>query len=407
MPENTNPTTFSFTVNKTDGRARTGTLTTPHGVVQTPAFIFCATKAAIRVATPSVLREAGTQIILGNTYHLMLQPGADLIANQGGLQKFTGWRGPMFTDSGGFQIFSMGHGLIADEIKGRRTSKNEKSLLKITEQGATFRSYVDGRKWTLTPEQSIEIQRQLGADLIVVLDECTPFHVDKDYTARSMHMTHRWGQRCLAEFKRKDDGRQALYGIIQGGVYQDLRTEACDFVNQQDFNAHAIGGSLGEHREQMYEVVDWCMQTLRQDRPVHLLGIGGIRDIWENVGVGVDTFDCVHPTRLARHGGALTRYKANERRNMRNAVYANDPNPIEPGCTCYTCQNFSRAYVHHLVRTSEPLAYTLLSIHNIHFMNTLLATIRQAIEQGRFAAEKKAWLEDLTQNDQAENSFTV
>ena len=211
---------FSFAIrSRESGGARRGVLSTPHGSIETPAFIFCGTKAAIKGLTPAQMRDAGTQIILSNTYHLMIQPGADRVARFGGLHRFTGWDGPMLTDSGGFQIFSMGHGSVADELKGRSDRMRETSLLKVTEQGAVFRSYLDGQRLTLTPEGAIDIQRKLGADLIVQLDECTPFHVDRNYTARSMAMSHRWGDRCIAEFARGDDGRQALYGIVQGGVY--------------------------------------------------------------------------------------------------------------------------------------------------------------------------------------------
>jgi queuine tRNA-ribosyltransferase len=382
---------FQFSIEATSGGARAGILKTPHGDVRTPAFIFCATKAATRVATPQVLREEGTEIILANTYHLMLQPTADVVEQQGGLQQFTGWRGPMLTDSGGFQIFSMGHGHVADEIKGRRSGKHEKSLLKITEDGATFRSYVDGRKITLTPEDAMDIQAKLGADLVVVLDECTPFNVDKAYTQKSLYMTNRWAKRCLTHFEKNDTSKQALYGIVQGGIYEDLRKESVEFLNGENFFAHAIGGSLGQNREQMYDVVRFTAQYLRKDRPVHLLGIGGIRDIWEHAGQGIDTFDCVHPTRLARHGGALA-VNNKERINLPNARYRHDSRPIDETCTCYTCRTFSRSYLHHIVRTGEPLAQSLLSIHNIHFMNKLMRTVRQSILENTFEQVKKEWL---------------
>ena len=380
-------------------RARLGELRTPHGVVQTPAFIFCATKAAIKGVTAEMMRAEGTQIILSNTYHLLLQPGPEVLAKQGGLQKFTGWRGPMLTDSGGFQIFSLGHGSVAAEIKGRRMTGRAKTLTKITEAGAEFKSYIDGRRHFLTPEKSIDVQRNLGADLIVVLDECTPFHVDREYTRKSMQMTHRWAVRSLNEFKRGDDGRQALYGISQGGVYPDLRQESCDFINSQDFFAHAIGGSLGADKSQMYDVVAQTMSLLRPDRPVHLLGIGGIRDIFVGVENGVDTFDCVHPTRLARHGGALVRPENNpnhdsgrEHINLRNKQFEFDDQPIEPDCSCSTCKTYTRGYIHHLLKARELLAYTLITAHNVNFMNRLLAAIRQAIHAATLEQEKKNWL---------------
>ena len=385
---------FSFAIEARHGMARAGRLMTPHGVIETPAFIFCATKAAIRVATPQTLREEGTQIILGNTYHLMLQPGSERVAELGGLQQFTGWRGPMLTDSGGFQIFSLGHGTIADEIKGKRDGKYPKTLIKISEEGAEFRSYIDGRKHRLTPESAITVQQQLGADLILVLDECTPFHVDRSYTERSLARTNRWGVRSLREFQRTDSGQQALYGIVQGGVYEDLRYESAGFVAEQPFFGQAVGGSLGSSREQMYEVVGWSMAKLDPLKPTHLLGIGGVRDIWEGVERGVDTFDCVHPTRLARHGGALA-VNARERLNLRNAAYASDTGPLDAACGCYTCQTVSRGYLHHLVKSGEPLGYALLALHNIRFMNDLMRVIRQSLFDGTFAATKRAWLARL------------
>ncbi|MES2607545.1 MAG: tRNA guanosine(34) transglycosylase Tgt [Pseudomonadota bacterium] len=390
---------FKFTYQETTtDRARIGRLETPHGVVETPAFIFCATKAAIKSVTAEQMREAGTQIILSNTYHLMLQPGADVVAHHGGLQKFTGWRGPMLTDSGGFQIFSLGHGSIANEIKGRQNNQRPKTLLRITEEGARFKSYIDGSSWMLTPEESIRIQHKLGADMIVVLDECTPFHVEKTYTKDSMEMSHRWAKRCLTEFVNlNENGQQRLYGIIQGGVYEDLREQGCDFVNSQNFFGHAIGGSLGASKEQMYDVVNFTASKLDRARPIHLLGIGGIRDIFNGVRAGIDTFDCVHPTRLARHGGALVKPSSvegntKEHINLGNLRFRLDNNPIDPDCTCSTCKNYSRGYIHHLLKAREMIASTLISIHNIHFMNQLLTEIRKALVDSTLDAAEKRWI---------------
>jgi len=384
---------FSFEILSQDpgSRARTGRLTTPHGTVNTPAFIFCATKAATRVATAQQLRDLGTEIILSNTYHLMLQPGSEHVEKRGGLQEFTGWRAPMLTDSGGFQIFSLGHGLVADEIKGRGARSNNKTLQKITEEGATFKSYRDGSTHTLTPEKAITVQQQLGADLILVLDECTPFHVDKAYTEKSMQLSHRWALRSLKQFQATDTGKQALYGIVQGGVYEDLRLDAGAFIASQPFFGQAVGGSLGADAPQMDAVVGYAMKNLDMKKPTHLLGIGGIRDIWTQVAFGIDSFDCVHPTRLARHGGALY-YNKRERLNLRNARYAHDDRPLIEGDGCPTCQQHSRAYLHHLVRAGEPLGYLLLALHNIAFMNKLMRDVRAAIESGQFAAHQRAAL---------------
>jgi queuine tRNA-ribosyltransferase len=393
---------FDITYKSPNSKARLGRLSTPHGAVDTPSFIFCATKAAIKGATPQDMRRENTQIILANTYHLMLQPGSELVAQMGGLHKFMGWDGPMLTDSGGFQIFSLGHGSVAEEVKGRRQSSRPKSLLSITEEGATFKSYLDGSKHVLTPEKSIQIQRGLGADLIVVLDECTPFHVDKVYTEKSMYLSHRWAERSLKEFQKGPEGTQALYGITQGGVYPDLRKISADFVNNLPFFGHAVGGSLGADKSQMAEVVEMAMEPLDPSRPVHLLGIGGVSDIFYGVTQGIDTFDCVHPTRLARHGGALVPVsvweemgenpEGREHINLRNARFRNDPQPIDGTCHCQTCQTYSRSYIHHLLKAGELLALQALTIHNVHFMNRLLTSIRQAIAENRLEEEKKRWV---------------
>lgn len=387
---------FNFKITHTHENARCGELVCPHGTIQTPNFIFCATKGAIKGLLPSQMKTEGTQFILSNTYHLMLNPGADHIEKMGGLHKFMGWDGPLLTDSGGFQIFSLGHGSVASEIKGRSNTKRPQTLLKITEEGAKFKSYVDGSLHFLTPEKSMEVQRKLGVDFAVMLDECTPFHVDKSYTAASMRMSHRWGQRSLAEFKRHDNGKQKVYGIVQGGIYPDLRIESCEFVNDHDFFGIAVGGSLGQSKGQMHDVVGVAMATLRRDRPVHLLGIGGTSDIFNGVRYGIDTFDCVHPTRLARHGGALVKAKHNtsstrEHLNLNNAVNKESMDPIEPDCTCHTCTHFSKGYIHYLLKAKELLALQLLTIHNVSFMNRLMADIRMGIQTGTLDAVEKEW----------------
>jgi queuine tRNA-ribosyltransferase len=383
---------FDITHKDPDSYARLGRLTTPHGSIDTPNFIFCGTKASVKGLSPSQMRAEKVDIILSNTYHLMLSPGPDLIAEMGGLHKFMNWNGPMFTDSGGFQIFSLGHGSVADEIKGRGNRYRDKSILNITEEGAAFRSYLDGRKFFLTPESSVDIQRKLGADLIVQLDECTPFHVDKEYTARSSEMSMRWGDRSLAEWKRKDDGRQRMYGIVQGGVYPDLRKESCEWTRDRDFFATAIGGSLGAHKEQMYEVVAMCSPHIHPERPVHLLGIGSFIDVFSNVRSGIDTFDCVSPTRIARHGWAMVKGAPKERLNMRNARFARDPDPVDPTCDCHACKNHSRSYIHHLFRVGEFLGLQLLSIHNVATMTRLMREVRAAIGAGALDQLQKEWV---------------
>lgn len=410
---------FNFTISyqSSQNRARLGTITTPHGNINTPAFIFCATRAAIKAVSPLDMKASGTQFILANTYHLMLQPGSEIIAKFGGLHKFMGWDGPLLTDSGGFQIFSLGHGTIADEIKGKKNIHRPKTLLKITEEGALFRSYLDGKIHLLTPEKAIKIQRELGADLILVLDECTPFHVDKAYTKQSMDMSHRWAKRGLEEFKQYNNERQALYGIIQGGVHEDLRTESCNFVNEHSFFGQAIGGSLGTNHIQMQEIVAITTAKLNPNRPTHLLGIGGINDIFAGVTNGIDTFDCVHPTRLARHGGALVRppcipeNKINNHINLTNSRFKLDEQAIEPDCYCLTCKQYSRGYLHHLLKSKELLAYQLITIHNVNFMNRLMLAIRQAIKNNNLEKERQHWLNDASSYysklRQSENNYAI
>ena len=381
--------------------ARTGTISTPHGNIKTPAFIFCATKGALKSFSTSDAKKNNTQIILSNTYHLMLQPGGEIIAKHGGLHKFIGWNGPMLTDSGGFQIFSLGHGSVADEIKGRKSNfKKNKTLININEEGAIFKSYIDGSNLLLSPEKSIQIQRDLGADLIVVFDECTPFNVDKNYTSESMLRSHRWAERSINYFnsnlkydsKAGSSGSQEIYGIIQGGIYKDLREESIYF-NQKKIDTFgiAIGGSLGSNKNEMQEVVSFTASRLENSKPVHLLGIGEPVDIWEFVEHGIDTFDCVSPTRLARHGSALVKGKRNKI-NLKNKKFKENFNPIDISCNCYTCKNFTLSYLHHLFVSNEILALQLVTNHNIYFMNELMETIRYSINNNIFEEVKKEWL---------------
>ena len=386
---------FGFDILLQNRNGRLGKLKTPHGVIDTPAFIFCGTKASVKCISPRQLRENKTQIILSNTYHLFSFPGSKHIKAHGGLHKFMNWDGPMLTDSGGFQIFSLGHGSVADEIKGKRSGVA--TLSKITEEGAIFRSYWDGSTQLLTPEKSIETQRELGSDLIVAFDECTPFHSDKRYTEYSMERSHRWEFRSLTEFEKHDDGTQALYGIVQGGIHPDLRKRSAEFISSNSFFATAIGGTLGSTKEQMYEVVEMAMQGLIMSRPIHLLGIGGIVDIFHGVEMGIDTFDCVHPTRIARHGGALvkSKYRDHEKRehiNLKRSQYVDDDNPIEPDCDCYTCRTFSRAYLHYLLKADEMLAIPAVTTHNIRFMNKLMEEIREGVASETLDEVKSKWL---------------
>ena len=386
-----------------NSKARVGVLKTVHGNLETPAFIFCGTKATVKGVLPSSLIETNTQIILSNTYHLMLQPGSEVIANSGGLQKFTNWNGPMMTDSGGYQIFSLGHGSVSEEIKAKNLTGRNKSLLKITEEGASFKNYLNGDKILLTPEKSIDIQRDLGADLIFVLDECTPYNVDKNYTEKSMHMTHRWAKRCMENFKSDNkkyvaengsSGKQRLYGIIQGGVYGDLRKQACEEICSMNFDGLAIGGSLGGTKEQMYEVFDFCSSSIDSSRPVHVLGIGGLDDILEGVSRGFDTFDCVSPTRIARHGVMLSKNKK-KGINLNNSSFKNDHSPLDENSEINIGRNYSKAYIHHLFKSNEILGMTILSIYNIWFMNNFLMQIRKSIHEKRFNIFKSVMLSNF------------
>ena len=392
---------FSWRVNKSSKKnyARTGEINTPHGTIKTPAFIFCATKAALKSFSTNQAKENNTQIILSNTYHLMLQPGSELIAKHGGLHNFMNWQGPMLTDSGGFQIFSLGHGSVADEIKGRSFVKRHKSLLNINEEGSLFQSYLDGSIKLLSPEKSIEVQRNIGADLILVFDECTPFHVDKSYTDMSMKRSHRWAKRSFNRFNSNityrsgfgSSGEQKLYGIVQGGVYEDLREESINFnLNKIDSFGIAIGGSLGSSKNEMYKVVNFTAPKLGNKHPIHLLGIGDPNDIWNLVKSGIDTFDCVSPTRLARHGSALIKGKKGKL-NIKNKQFSDDLSPIDKDCNCSTCLNYSLAYLHHLFKADELLGLQLITSHNIYFMNELMTIIRDAIENDNLEQAEKKW----------------
>lgn len=384
---------FSITHKDPASKARIGQLKTPHGTIETPNFIFCGTKGAIKNLSPYQMREAKTDIILANTYHLMIQPGADTVEALGGLHKMTGFDGPMMTDSGGFQIFSMGHGSVADEIKARNQNKTrDPSLLKITEEGAVFRSYKDGSKLTLTPESSMEIQKKLGADLIYQLDECTAYHVDKEYTESSMHMSHRWGDRSLVAFHKGDTGAQALYGIVQGGTYEDLRKVSGEYTASRPFFGTAIGGSLGGSKAEFYDVVEMTSQFIHPDRPVHLLGIGAIEDIFTCVRFGIDTFDCVSPTRVARHGMALIKGVPGNRVNLRNARYERDTTPLDASSDLPASNQYSKGYLHHLFKAGEMLAMQVVAQHNVSVMNCLMCEIRAAIKSGTLDALEKEWL---------------
>jgi queuine tRNA-ribosyltransferase len=370
---------------------RSGTLHLAHGEVRTPAFVPLATRGAVRTLEPRDVEALGYEMLLGNTFHLFLAPGPELVHKLGGLNRFMRWERPIITDSGGFQVFSMGHGGVADEIKGRGQAAGREStgtILSIEEEGVRFRSYIDGRERFLGPETSMEVQAALGSDIALVLDECTPFHVSREYTARSTERTHRWLARCLAWHGRHAPPGQLVYGIVQGGVEQDLRLESAAVIAASDCDGVAIGGSLGRDKPQMYEVVSWTTAQLQcdaPDRPRHLLGIGDVDDLITGVQLGIDTFDCAMPTRLGRHGVALV--PEPERRwrvDLVKGSWRGSDQPILDGCPCPACAaGFTRAYLHYLLRAGELTALRLVTLHNLSFIARLMADLRDAIDQGR------------------------
>ena len=393
-----------------DSFARTAELATAHGVVRTPAFVGVATQAAIKAVEPQALADHGLQIVIANTYHLHLRPGEDAVAALGGIHAFSGWSGPTMTDSGGFQVFSLGagkeHGVgkVASIFPGEASQSSRKrhragsrSLVRLTEQGADFRSIVDGSLLTFTPESVITIERKLGADIILPLDECTsPLH-DYEYTQRAMERTHRWARRALAAFRILEEDPsfpnplQGLFGIVQGGAYRDLREESARVIGGMDFAGYAIGGSLGRSKDEMFRVLDWTVLLLPEARPRHLLGIGEIEDLFAAVRRGIDTFDCAAPTRLARNGSVFLKEAARHRINLRNARFARDDRPIDPTCDCFTCRHHSRAYLRHLCRAGEFSFYRLATLHNLRFLVRLMAQIRAAIDDDCFDALAGEW----------------
>jgi queuine tRNA-ribosyltransferase len=381
-----------------DGRARAGVLHTAHGEVRTPAFVPLATKATVKGLLPGEVRALGYDMVLGNTYHLFLEPGHERIAGLGGLHAFMRWEHPVITDSGGFQVFSMGHGTVADEIKGRTAQSAAKprrrhgKTLGITEEGVRFRSHIDGSERLLTPERSMEIQAALGSDIALAFDECTPFNVTRDYTARSTERTHRWLQRCVAWHADHGPGDQLVYGIVQGGVYEDLRIASSQAVAGGGVDGIAIGGSLGADKPQMYEVVDWATGALPEAPPRHLLGIGEIDDLVRGVELGIDTFDCAMTTRLGRHGMALIPDpQARWRVDLTSARWADSDAPILEGCPCPTCTaGHTRGYLRYLVTNRELTGLRLVVVHNLAFVARVMTRLRDAVLAGRLAEEAAA-----------------
>lgn len=372
--------------------ARAGTLRTAHGEVRTPAFVPLATKASVRGLLPAEVSELGYDIVLGNTFHLHLNPGDERIAKLGGLHEFMRWDGPIITDSGGFQVFSMGHGTVADEIKGRAPTGPDRAgkVLGIEEDGVRYRSYVDGSTRFMGPEDSMRIQANLGSDIALVFDECTPFNVEREYTARSTERSHRWLDRCLSWHAENGPANQLVYGIVQGGVYEDLRRDSTEQIAARACDGIAIGGSLGEHKEQMYEVVGWATDTLAKAgdlRPRHLLGIGEVDDLIRGVEMGIDTFDCVMPTRLGRHGVALVPDPEHRWRvDLTTAKWSDSDEPLMEGCPCPACAvGYSRGYLRYMTKARELTAMRLLTVHNLAFVSRVMERLREAILAGDLA----------------------
>lgn len=359
---------FKVTAKSSTSRARCGTFSTAHGAVETPVFMPVGTQATVKTLTPEELTELGAQIILSNTYHLYLRPGADLIAAAGGLHRFMHWERPILTDSGGFQIFSLG------------------ALRRLTVEGVLFRSHIDGSEHYFTPEKAVKVQELLGSDIAMVLDECIPFPASYEQAAAAVARTTRWAEAARAAHRRPD---QALFGIIQGGTFPELRLKSLEELLPLDFPGYAIGGlSVGEPKAMMYDILDLVMPRLPENKPRYLMGVGSPDCLWEGVERGVDMFDCVLPTRIARNGTVFTRQG---KLVVRNAAHARDLRPLDPECSCYVCRNYSRAYIRHLIKADEILGIRLTTYHNLHFMVHLMAEIRAAISEDRFAAAKQAF----------------
>jgi len=368
---------LKFDLKKTTGKARLGVLHTAHGKINTPAFMPVGTAGTIKAMTPDAVANTGAEIILGNTYHLMLRPGPNLIEKFGGLHKFMNWKGPILTDSGGFQILSLS------------------SLRKLSEKGVVFQSHIDGSSHELTPESSIEIQYKLGADITMVLDECTPFPSNIEKTRTSMERSMRWAIRSKDAFIPREG--HGLFGIVQGGMYPELRFESAESLKDIGFDGYAIGGlAVGEGQDMMLKIVDNITQELPSDRPRYLMGVGKPKDLIGAVLRGVDMFDCVLPTRSGRTGQAFSR---KGEINMRNSRHKNDTRAIDPACNCYACENFSRCYIHHLIRSKEILGSTLLTWHNLHYYQELMHSLRKAIASESIEAFETEYLTQLDGGD--------
>jgi queuine tRNA-ribosyltransferase len=391
------PARLSFDVQSRDGGARAGLIRVAHGEVTTPAFVPLATKGSVRGLSSAEVGELGYGMVLGNTFHLHLSPGEEQIAARGGLHRFMGWERALITDSGGFQVFSLAHGGVANEIKGRRGSVAGGAKVKISEEGVAFQSLLDGSNRFLGPEESMRIQKALGSDIALTFDECTPFHADREYTARSTERTHRWLDRCLDWHEREGPATQAVFGIVQGGVHEDLRRDSAERNAAARIDGIAIGGTLGREKGEMHGVLGFTVALLPDEAPRHLLGIGEVDDLLAGIGMGIDLFDCAIPTRLARHGTALSPVPGGRFRiDLTKSIYAEDDSPIVDGCPCEACTRHSRAYLHYLSRNKDLTGTRLLTLHNLNYLERLVAGAREAIDGGRFANYSDAVLDGST-----------
>jgi queuine tRNA-ribosyltransferase len=387
------PARLSFTIDARDGAARAGVIQTPHGPIETPTFIPLATKGSVRGLDVDEVSALGYQLILGNTYHLFVNPGPERIAAAGGLHGFMNWDRALITDSGGFQVFSLAHGGVANEVKGSGRNGGHGSEVEITEEGARFHSPRDGRELFISPEVSMEVQAALGADIALAFDECTPFHADRDYTARSTERTHRWLDRCIAWHEEHGPAGQALFGIVQGGTHEDLRRESAAAIAAAGVDGIAIGGTLGRDKEEMHGVLAMTAPLLPEAAPKHLLGIGEVDDLLGGIALGLDVFDCAVPTRLARHGVALAPEPDNRfRLDMRKGAWVGNREPLVEGCPCPACRRHDRDYVSYLSRAEELTAVRLIVLHNLTYMRQLTTHARAAIEAGDFDAYRAAVL---------------
>lgn len=360
-------------------RARVGKIHTPHGVIDTPNFVAVGTNGTVKALDNSALHDIELQLMFCNTYHLMLQPGTEVVKKAGGLHQFIHRKMPIITDSGGFQVFSLAYGSVADELKSKGTKKHDGSVLKITEDGVLFRSYRDGKKVLLTPETSIQAQKDLGADIIIPFDELPPYHMLEEDLQKSLDRTHRWEKRSL-EAHLKNPQNQAMYAVIHGGINLDFRKKSVDYLANLPFDGFSIGGSLGKNKQEMHAMLSQTLPHLPQDKPNHLLGIGDLPSIEQSIPLGIDTFDSSYPTRAARHGILLT---ANGNLNITKTSNAEQFIPIEKECPCPTCQKFTLAYLHHLFKAKETTCLSLATIHNLSFMMRLMKGYRDAILEDR------------------------